>query len=81
MQIGLAVLVLLVLAVFALCAFALMPRAEAQPPARSLEELVFADDPLEKSAELGHGEKPPADTPVIQALARQTDGDGKSGGG
>ena len=61
MKIGLAVLVLLVVAIFALCAFALMPRAEAQPPARSLKELLFADDPLEKSAELGRGEKPPAE--------------------
>jgi hypothetical protein len=61
MKIGLAVLVLLVVAVFALCAFALMPRAEAQPPAQSLQELLFADDPLEKSAELGRGEKPPAE--------------------
>jgi hypothetical protein len=72
MKIGLAVVVLLVVAIFALCAFALMPRAEAQPPARNLKELLFADDPLEKSAELGRGEKPPAESPFRGFAAAQS---------
>jgi hypothetical protein len=54
-----AVLTLLVVAILALCFLALAPR----PGSASLKDLLFADDPLEKSAELGRAEKLPAESP------------------
>ena len=62
-----AVLTLLVLAIFALCFLALASR----PAATSLRELLFADDPLAKTAELGRGEKPAADSPFRGFAAAQ----------
>ena len=54
-----AVLTLLVVAVFALCFLALAPRPAG---IANLKDLLFADDPLEKSAELLPGGNPPAET-------------------